>query len=148
MVVGPNAFHTIPATTSAATTASAIHASRRLVMMPSNAVHSHKHCRNRLDVILRSAPKARVSKDGSKLRACFHPSRRPHANACGLLRMTASFAALGSSVLLQRQSAHARSAAVFFPRAVARALGERLAPAGLIEEVAGVGLVDQAGRRK
>src|SRR5262249_22501842 len=29
------------------------------------------------NVILRSAPKARVSKDGSRPRVCFHPSRRP-----------------------------------------------------------------------
>src|SRR5215475_14190325 len=37
------------------------------------------------NVILRSAPKARVSKDGSKYRVCLHPSRRPLANASGLL---------------------------------------------------------------
>src|SRR5262245_24152846 len=42
-------------------------------------------------VILRSAPdisRARVSKDGSTLRACGHPSRRPFACANGLLRVT------------------------------------------------------------
>src|SRR5690242_2925828 len=89
MVVGPNALHTIPATTSAATTASAIHASRRLVMMAS---------------VLR----------------------------------------LPSSVLLKSETAHDRSAAVFFPHPVDRALGERLAPAGLIEEVARIGLVGLA----
>src|SRR5262249_51262985 len=34
--------------------------------------------------------RARVSKDGNKLRACFHPSRRSLANASDLLRMTLS----------------------------------------------------------
>jgi DNA-binding transcriptional LysR family regulator len=34
-------------------------------------------------VILRSAPKARVSKDGNALGACGHPSRRPRARARG-----------------------------------------------------------------
>jgi hypothetical protein len=32
-----------------------------------------------------------VSKDGSRLRACGHPSRRSRANARALLRMTAVF---------------------------------------------------------
>src|ERR1051326_2954315 len=44
-------------------------------------------------------------------------------------------------LLLQRQSAHHRGAAEFLPHAVDCALGERLAPAGLIEQVARVGLV-------
>jgi hypothetical protein len=41
-------------------------------------------------VILRSAPKARISKDGSKLGARFHPSRRSRASTRDLLRMTLS----------------------------------------------------------
>ena len=35
--------------------------------------------------------RATVSKHGGKLGACFHPSRRPLANASGLLRMTFAF---------------------------------------------------------
>src|SRR5262249_50710028 len=41
----------------------------------------------------RALLRATVSKDGSKLGACFHPSRRPLAAASGLLRMTVVFVA-------------------------------------------------------
>src|SRR5690242_20473467 len=54
------------------------------------------------------------------------------------------FAAARSSVLLERQSAHHGGAAEFFPHPVDRAFGERLAPAGRVEEVARVGLVGLA----
>src|SRR5690242_28503 len=47
---------------------------------------AHKH--NRHPEERARATRARVSKDGSRLRACGHPSRRPLADASGLLRMT------------------------------------------------------------
>src|ERR1043166_1245094 len=55
--------------------------------------------------------------------------------------MTLLFAAPSSSVFLEREAAHHGGAAEFLPHLVDRALGERLAPARLVEEVAGIGLV-------
>src|SRR5262249_7870773 len=47
-------------------------------------------------------------------------------------------------LLLQRQPTHHGGAAEFLAHAVDRAFGERLAPAGLVEEVARVGLIGLA----
>src|SRR5262249_42198201 len=47
----------------------------------------------------------------------------------------------GSLLLFQRQSAHHGGAAEFLPHAVDRALRERFAPSGLVEQVARISLL-------